>query len=480
MVSKDLLNPKILVLFCELLAPQFSSYGQALIISLLKEIALSRRGVFAVKARDDSPPFTPIEYPLYQIEHISPEFNLEILLNRYPTEDHLLVTGLTHQHTVPMRLALVESLIQPAAALRRTLLGEMSVEKDLSREREKQEVARKLGVYLAELLEVLPAAVRVKAVSKGNAYSNAFTKSGHSYKAALAHTQDGFKLSDMRNSILDRPPSLLDVLEMMEIAEAGLCNSFLGTVRKSLVEMNQYLGYGRSTLSEYDITCLAELARNQVPERWRELSPFVCRTARNAEEWKREITAFFGKKPNWNVIDLTRLFAPSLMLDAILRTAAVSFKKRFEILSFSADFTPQTISMTSKFQITVTGLSLLNASLNPDTGLLADTAKGEELPPCQLTPIKLPKSIRDCPYYPDGMKLVTTSKIDLKGRRQDLASQVSGLLGRRSSNLVLTADYVFVPVELANSPLWLLISSLKPQGHWSKKGTLVRLKSSKA
>jgi hypothetical protein len=244
--------------------------------------------------------------------------------------------------------------------------------------------------------------------------------------------------------------------------------------------MNQYLGYGRSTLSEYDITCLAELARNQVPERWRELSPFVCRTARNAEEWKREITAFFGKKPNWNVIDLTRLFAPSLMLDAILRTAAVSFKKRFEILSFSADFTPQTISMTSKFQITVTGLSLLNASLNPDTGLLADTAKGEELPPCQLTPIKLPKSIRDCPYYPDGMKLVTTSKIDLKGRRQDLASQVSGLLGRRSSNLVLTADYVFVPVELANSPLWLLISSLKPQGHWSKKGTLVRLKSSKA
>lgn len=480
MVSKNLLNPKILVLFCELLAPQFSSYGQALIISLLKEIALSKRGVFAVKARDDSPPFTPIEYPLYQLEHISPEFNLEILLNRYPAEDHLLVTGLTHQHTVPMRLALVESLIQPAAALRRTLLGEMSVEKDLSREREKQEVARKLGVYLAELLEVLPAAVRVKAVSKGNAYSNAFTKSGHSYKAALAHTQDGFKLSDMRNSILDQPPSLLDVLEMMEIAEAGLCNSFLGTVRKSLVEMNQYLGYGRSTLSEYDITCLAELARNQVPERWRELSPFVCRTARNAEEWKREITAFFGKKPNWNVIDLTRLFAPSLMLDAILRTAAVSFKKRFEILSFSADFTPQTISMTSKFQITVTGLSLLNASLNPDTGLLADTAKGEELPPCQLTPIKLPKSIRDCPYYPDGMKLVTASKIDLKGRRQDLASQVSGLLGRRSSNLVLTADYVFVPVELADSPLWLLISSLKPQGHWSKKGTLVRLKSSKA
>lgn len=479
MVSKDLLNPKILALFCSLLAPQFSSYAHALIISLLKEVALSRRGVLAVKPRDDCPPFTPIEYPLYQIEHISSEFNLEILLNRYPSEDHLLVTGLKHQHTVAVRLALVQSLLEPAAVLRRTLAGDVSVGRDLSRDQEKLELARKLGKYLTELLEILPTSVKVKSLSRDNAYSNVFTKSGHSYKAALAHTKDGFKLSDMRNSILDRPPSLLDVLEVLEVAEAGLCNSFLGTVRKSLVEMHQYLGYGRSTLSEYDLACLADLASNQVPGRWRELSPFVCRAAASAEEWKSEIALFFSKSANWTTIDLTRLFAPSLMLDAILRAAAVSFKKHFEVLSFSVDFAPQTASLTSKFQITVTGLSLLNAGLNPTNCLLVDT-KGEALLPCQLSPIKLPKTIRDCPYYPEGMKLLAISKMDLKGRRQDLASQVSGLLGRRSSNLVLASDYVFVPVELASPPFWLLISSLKPQGHWSKKGTLVRLKSSKA
>lgn len=480
MVSKDLLNPKILALFCSLLAPQFSSYAHALIISLLKEVALSRRGVLAVKARDDCPPFTPIEYPLYQIEHISPDFNLEILLNRYPSEDHLLVTGLKHHHTVGARLALVESLLEPAAVLKSTLIGEMSVGMGLFREREKLEVAQKLVRYLAELLDILPTSVKVKSLSRENVYSNKFTKLGNSYKAALAHTKDGFKLSDMRNSILDQPPSLLDVLEALEVAEAGLCNHFLGTVRKSLVEMHQYLGYGRSTLSEYDLACLADLARNQVPEIWKALSPFVCRAAENAEEWKREIALFFSKKPNWTVIDLTRLFAPSLMLDAILRAAAVSFKKHFEVLSFSVDFAPQTASMTSKFQITVTGLCMLNAGLNPENCLLIDTAKGEEPLPCQLSPVKLPKTIRDCPYYPEGMKLLTVSKMGLKGRRQDLASQVSGLLGRRASNLVLASDYVFVPVELASPPFWLLISSLKPQGHWSKKGTLVRLKSSKA
>ena len=506
------LTPASLSLFSSLMLLEAGHFPTAALVSLTQQVLGEERMSLLVKSKEGVTRVNTLEYPLYTAERSEPH-NTQSLLNRYPVEDHLTLTGLSQGLVVEQRRKYVPSLLSTVAALPLTISDSsfyINTAHRLSLQGDKERMTTHLQTVLSELLQALPEPT-FQSLSSTTSHQNYPIKRQRTWFGKdKSPGRKGDKDQDLRNSVLDNPPSLLETLQIIKNAENRRRFNFLKTVRKPLTEMLLYLSYSRSLLSPEDMFNLAEIARNRVPERWLALSPFHCQHITELSVWKTKIMRCFQSELDGPVVDLSVLFAPDLALSTLLRVAAVAFSKKAEetrrrnrrgsdIDYQFSDFSPVRVNDEVKktrsdqmgfevsteatadpdlYQVQVTGLTLTTVRINSDSGLLEDTEKPVAIPMVLLTPIQLPTGIRNSPMYPQGLKLVWGLRSELPW---DLVAQVNSRMHEVPAYPKAGASdppesvLVYCPVRFASSPAWLLASSREGQGYWSRRGAYIDL-----
>lgn len=506
------LTPSSLSLFSSLMALDAGHFPTAALVSLAQQVLGEERSSLLLKSKEGATRLNTLEYPLYSKERCEPQ-NTQAILARYPAEDHLSLTGLSQGLMVAQRKTWVPALLETVAALPLTIADSsfyLGTANRLSQAGEKERVIAHLQLILTELVNGLPEPGSVTRSTRTANQNHAVKRQKDWFGKDKSPSKQREKEKDMRNSVLDSPPLLAEVLEVIRTAETHKRSAFLKNVRKPLVEMLLYLTYSRSILSPEDTYNLAEIAHNRVPTRWLSFSPFTCRDLTDVLSWQTRILRCFQYDLSSPALDLSALFDPELALSTLLRATAVSLRKKAEetvkrnrkgseidypFSEFSPprqreaisavrsdqmgfEVTPGERTSPELYQIKVLGLVLTGAKVNRETGVLEDSEKQVILPSLIFTPVKLPGQIRNNPAYPPGLKLLWGLGSVLPW---DTVAQVNALMHELSAypkqgkaespNSLL----VYCPVRIANTPAWLLTGSREGQGYWSRKGASVDL-----
>ena len=423
------LTPSSLSLFSSLMALDAGHFPTAALVSLAQQVLGEERASLFLKSKEGATRLNTLEYPLYSKDRSEPH-NTQAILARYPVEDHLSLTGLSQGLMAAQRKTWVPALLGAVAALPLTIADSsfyLGAANRLSQAGEKERVIAHLQLVLTELVAGLPEPGSVTRSTRSANQNHAVKRQKDWFGKDKSPTKQREKERDMRNSVLDTPPPLAEVLEVIRTAEAHKRSAFLKNVRKPLVEMLLYLTYSRSILSPEDTFNLAEIAHNRVPTRWLSFSPFTCRELTDVQAWQTRILRCFQCDLSSAVLDLSVMFDPELALGTLLRATAVSLRKRAEemvkrnrkgsemdypfsefspprqretILTVRSDqmgfeVTPGERTSPEMYQVKVLGLVLTGAKINAQTGVLEDSEKSVNLPPLVFTPVKLPGQIRN-------------------------------------------------------------------------------------
>ena len=506
------LTPSSLSLFSSLMALDAGHFPIAALVSLAQQVLGEERSSLFLKSKEGATRLNTLEYPLYSKDRSEPH-NTQAILARYPVEDHLSLTGLSQGLMAAQRKTWVPALLGAVAVLPLTIADSsfyLGAANRLSQAGEKERVITHLQLVLTELVAGLPEPGSVTRSTRSANQNHAVKRQKDWFGKDKSPTKQREKERDMRNSVLDSPPPLAEVLEVIRTAEAHKRSAFLKNVRKPLVEMLLYLTYSRSILSPEDTFNLAEIAHNRVPTRWLSFSPFTCRELTDVQAWQTRILRCFQCDLSSAVLDLSVMFDPELALGTLLRATAVFLRKRAEemvkrnrkgsemdypfsefspprqretILTVRSDqmgfeVTPGERTSPEMYQVKVLGLVLTGAKINAQTGVLEDSEKSVNLPPLVFTPVKLPGQIRNNPAYPQGLKLLWGMGSVLPW---DTVAQVNSLMHELSvypkQGKAESPDslLVYCPVRIAHMSAWLLTGSREGQGYWSRKGASIDL-----
>ena len=440
------LRPAPLSLLRSLLLPSATPFQVCAFLPLA-------HSVFSCDQSLHCPGLLKAEYPLLQFSTLDSAV-LETLLSRYPVEDPLQVAGLPTLRTTS------HSDCLPTFTTLQTHIkfGQLasSMEEKLILSTIKEAVAVRLKALFAELMEFLPEPNEREILRDKLSFNTAMKRRVNWFEAKGAVAKD----VDLRNSILDSPPSLQDVFQLLKSVEALHKTEFLRVVRREVSEMRSYLNYERSVVSAQQREELVELSKGQVPGRWQAVSPYSTRSS-DLEAWKGRVERWLAAEMRAFEVDLNTIYSPELSLATILRAYLVSTRKTqspsdstgfltLEKCGFAVNSDPAASLDPVAFQVRVSGLFSNNVKFTPQGGALMSQGKAQ-FSPLLFTPTKVPKRIRNDPAYPAGWKAVLQHDSKTQGRKVLL----------------------FCPVSVCE--LWLLVEGKEEQGEWSKRQVEVSL-----
>lgn len=395
------------------------------------------------------------EYPLLQASTVDSAL-LETLLEQYPVEDSLQVTGFP-----ALRNSSDIDYLPTISTLQTHIkYGQLasSMEETLVVSTIKEAVTKRLRTCFVELLRLLPAPNEREILREKLSFNTAMKRRVNWFESKGTAVKD----IDLRNSILDSPPTLQDVFQVLKSAESLHKSAFLKVIHRELSEMLRYLDYERSVLSEKQREELGQLSKGLVPERWRGVSPYGARES-GLEEWKSKVERWFGAEIRAFELDLQAIYAPEIALVTVLRAFLLQKRKdqaassdpatstspsflALEHCGFAIDSVTRAID-PSAFEIHVFGLHSRNIQFTPQGDILKLQGKAP-FSPLHFTPIKVPKWIRST--YPAGWKTVWRYRE-----------------WRRDTPLL------FCPVNVGE--MWLLVASKEEQGEWGKRQVAISL-----
>lgn len=508
--STQVLRAVNLALCCNLLVPGIDHFSASGVMSLAQQVFGEEKSALMVRSRELVARLNALEYPLYVADQPDKALNLYLILARYPTEDHLFLTGLSHR-LVSEQGELASKAILPAiATLPLAIAGKdfvVSLTKQVFLANEKTRMADTLQTSLTELIQALPEPPALLGPQFSATRNYIFKKRASWLSKAPSKPKDP-RTQDLRNSILDQPPQLADTWGVIRTAEEQMKAVFLSTVKKPLVEMLRFLAYARSTLSSENWKLLEIIANGQVPSRWHTTSPFIAKEHTDFASWKDAVISSFSKPMKENTISLSAFFSPLLALQTILRVFSLHlFSQQEDALAnpnpeYTGDRSPDasprrtpknlkfyqlgfalsTREGEGKFEIGVTGLAVRGGKVNVDTGLLEDWEGEWDLPVIYFSPLEVPKAIRNNSAYPQGLKLIFHC-CEQAGADWEPGRQAAALLFQRPAypeprhRPAVEPAYVYCPLEVSEGyTAWVLLGSRESQGYWSKRGVRLVLK----
>lgn len=502
--SIQLLRASTLALCCSLLVPGIQHFSASGFMSLAQQVLGEEKAALMLRSRELVARLNTLEYPLYVTEKPDKGLNLHLILARYPTEDHLFLTGLSHR-LASEECRLIAQAILPAIASLPLAIADKGFPVSAAKHTgTKARVADTLQALLTELIEALPEPSVLHGPQFSATRNYIYKKRASWLSKAPARPKDPLT-TDLRNSILDQPPQLSDTWTVVRTAEEQMKAAFLQTVKKPLVEMLRFLTYARSTLSSEDWKLLEVVANGKVPSRWLEISPFVAKDRTDFAAWKASIIASFSKSIEEDIISLSALFSPLLALQTILRAFSLHLFRQREnarampTSEFSGEYSPDvsprrtpknlkfyhlgfalsTQEGLGQFEIAVAGLAVHGARVS-ESGLLEDWEGDWPLPTVYFSPVEIPKEIRNNSAYPPGLKLLLKGAQEV-GADWEAGRQAASLLFQRpaypesSHQPAVPPAYVYCPLEVGCAA-WVLLGSREPQGYWSKRGVRIVLK----
>lgn len=445
------LRPAPFSLLSSLLLPSVAPFQACAFLPLAHSVFSSNQSL-------QCPGLVKADYPLLQSSLVDSVF-LEALLCQYPADDPLQVAGLP-----AVRLTSQQDYLPTISTLHTYIkFGQLasSIEEKLVTSTIKETVTGRLGAFFEELSAFLPEPSEKEILREKLSFNTAMKRRVNWFEAKGSAAKD----ADLRNSILDSPPTLQDVFQLLKSVENHHKAIFLRLVHREVREMSRYLNFERSVLSTQQREELEVLSKGQVPERWQTVSPYSARES-DLEGWKIRVERWFAVEVKPFEMDLSAVYSPELSLATILRAYLVSARKAqciatssdsthfltLEQCGFAINSDPAASLDPPAFQVRISGLFSRNIKFSPQGDALQCQGK-VPFSPLLFTPIKVPKWIRNDPIYPAGCKAV------LQRNSKTMSKGLKALL--------------FCPVRVGE--LWLLVEGNEEQGAWGKRQVEVSL-----